>query len=91
VLLFNARIGLIGIGTTYAWSPTAREPRRRQRRGPGPAAAHVSINTTGLAIDENLSIPGSTSPGIVVRFSTANQVVSFEALKTPRSASRPER
>src|SRR5438093_11460057 len=36
-------------------------------------------------IDETLTIPGSTSPGIVVRFTTANQVVSFEALNAQLS------
>ncbi|PYN91696.1 MAG: hypothetical protein DMD91_33745, partial [Candidatus Rokuibacteriota bacterium] len=85
VLLSNARIGLIRIGTTYALVADGTVSLVGVNGVVLTGTAHVSINTTGLAIDETLSIPGSTSPGIVVRFSTANQVVSFEALNAQLS------
>src|SRR5437773_501734 len=85
VLLSNARIGLIRVGTTYALVADGTVSLVGVNGVILTGTAHVNVNTTGLAIDETLTIPGSTSPGIVVRFTTANQVVSFEALNAQLS------
>ncbi|MHC4997341.1 MAG: hypothetical protein ACYTGQ_20120, partial [Planctomycetota bacterium] len=80
VLLSDATIGVIDVSGTYA---VFAEGTVSVLGVPGvvvTGTAVVRVNTTGLVIDETLTIPGSTGDGIDVRFDTTANVTQFEAL-----------
>ncbi|CAB5080406.1 hypothetical protein D3OALGB2SA_510, partial [Olavius algarvensis associated proteobacterium Delta 3] len=78
--LSEGSIGLIKLGDTFAlWAEGSVS-----LLGVGgvtlTGSATVRVNTTGLIIDETLTIPGSANGGIAVQFDTSDTVRSFEAL-----------
>ena len=88
VLLSDAQIGLIkitGATTTYALNASGTV----QLLGiPGvtiSGTAHVLVNTTGMPIDQTLTIPGGSGPGIPIQFATGDRVTRFEALNATLS------
>ena len=79
VLLTDGRVGLVKIGTTYALfaQGTVRIVGVDGVVLTGTVTA--SINTTGVAVDETLTIPGSTGPGIPVLFADGAVVTRLVA------------
>ncbi len=82
VLLGDAQVGLIQFGSgstaTYALSATGTVQLVGLSDISVAGTATVLVNTTGLAINDTITIPGSTT-SIPVVFATTASVTSFEA------------
>ena len=89
VLLTDARIGLIKVTTggvdTYALDAVGTVSLIGLSGVTITGTAHVRVNTTGMPIDRMLLIPGSSDPGVLVEFDTADKVTQFQALNTTLS------
>ena len=84
VLLSEASVGFIrfGSGATATYALVAEGTVRVLGiHGVTLAGtAVVRVNTTGSILDETLTIPGSSNPGVSVTFDDASEVKRFEAL-----------
>ena len=88
-LITNARIGLIQIGSTYAVVATGTASIVGINGVTLTGTVTVRFNNTGLALNELLTIPGSTDPGVEVKFDDAALVRSFEAKGGAADRARP--
>ena len=80
VLLTNARVGLIRIGSTYALHAEGTVMLLGVNGVTLVGTAVVDVNTTGTVIQRTLTIPGSTAAPVVVSFATSARVTRFQAL-----------
>ncbi len=82
VQLTNGRIGLVQIGTgpsaTYALVASGAVSLVGVAGVTIAGTVSVRVNTTGRAIDQTLTIPGSAGPGIPVTFANGLLVKRFE-------------
>ncbi|OQY08208.1 MAG: hypothetical protein B6I22_01165, partial [Desulfobacteraceae bacterium 4572_123] len=86
VLLSDAKIGLIKItqaqGDTFALYATGSVALIGIDGITISGTASVRVNTTGTAINETLSIPGSNDEGVPVTFDSGDQVLSLQVADT---------
>ena len=68
VLLSDARIGLISVNGGYALVATGTLSLLGVNGVTLTGTTSVRVNTTGYVIDQTLTIPGSTDPGVVLQF-----------------------
>ena len=81
VLISNARVGLIRVGTGYALNASGTVEVLGINGVTIAGQASVLVNTTGLALGETLNFPGDNSdPGVTLNFPTTATVTTFEAL-----------
>jgi len=84
ILLSDGRIGLIRLGTepntTFALFAEGTVSLIGVEGITLTGTAVVRVNTTGMAINETLTIPGSTGDGVLIQFDTTAEVTTFEAL-----------
>ncbi|MGB8165867.1 MAG: hypothetical protein WCF18_00050, partial [Chthoniobacteraceae bacterium] len=86
VLISNARVGLIRVGTGYALNATGTIEVIGINGVTIAGQATVLVNTTGLAISETLFFPGDNGdPGVTLNFPTIATVTRFEALNAELS------
>ena len=79
VLLTNARIGLVKVGTEYALHAEGTVMLLGINGVTIVGTAVIDVNTTGTVIDRSLSIAGSSDGPVVVRFATPGRVTNFVA------------
>ena len=79
VLLTNGRIALIRIGSTYALVAEGTVSLIGVAGVIITGTVTARVNTTGLAVNETLSVPGSSGPGIGVTFADGSVVTSLVA------------
>ncbi|HSF97082.1 MAG TPA: hypothetical protein VLA55_00205, partial [Ornithinibacter sp.] len=79
VLLTNGRIGLVKIGSTYALVAEGTVSLIGVAGVVITGTVTARVNTTGGAVNENLSVPGSTGPGIGLTFADGSVVTALVA------------
>ena len=79
VLLTNGRIALIRIGSTYALVAEGTVSLIGVAGVVITGTVTARVNTTGVAVNETLSVPGSSGPGIGVTFADGSVVTSLVA------------
>ncbi|HEX5859287.1 MAG TPA: hypothetical protein VFY91_14380, partial [Microbacterium sp.] len=77
VLLTGASIGLIEMGNGHALVATGTVSLIGVAGVTLIGTTMVRVNSTGQAIDQTIEIPGSTLPGVAVKFATAAAVTEF--------------
>ena len=82
VLLSNASIGLIqfpGTTTGYALEATGTVSIVGISGVTITGTAEIRVNTSGMPINQTLTIPNSSAPAVVLNFPTADRVTTFTA------------
>ncbi len=86
VLLTDARIGLVKVGTDYAMVASGTVTVLGGNGATITGTAAVRVNTTGGAVDRTLTVPGSTGTAVPVVFATGARVTSFSLTDAPSAS-----